>query len=93
MDRHILSERPVSDAMRATIVQCLRDIEAAQQVTVLFDCESRPEKSPCRPNFRQQGQERRQPFRRRSGRGPRRDFSSRRLAVAVELHRVLRTAL
>jgi predicted nucleotidyltransferase len=36
----ILSEHPVSDAMRATIVQCLHDIEARHGVKVLFACES-----------------------------------------------------
>jgi uncharacterized protein len=36
----ILSEHPVSDAMRATIVDCLRDIEAQHDVKVLFACES-----------------------------------------------------
>jgi uncharacterized protein len=36
----ILSEHPVSDAMRSTILQCLHDIEAQHQVKVLFACES-----------------------------------------------------
>jgi uncharacterized protein len=36
----IRSEHPVSDAMRATILQCLRDIEAEHEVKVLFACES-----------------------------------------------------
>jgi uncharacterized protein len=40
MTAHILSEHPVSDAMRITILQCLRDIEAHHQVKVLFACES-----------------------------------------------------
>jgi predicted nucleotidyltransferase len=40
MDARILSEHPVSDAMRATILQCLRDIEAKHRVKVLFACES-----------------------------------------------------
>lgn len=40
MDHHILSEHPVSEAMRATIGQCLRDIEATHRVKVLFACES-----------------------------------------------------
>jgi predicted nucleotidyltransferase len=40
MDHHILGEHPVSDEMRATILQCLHDIEARYQVKVLFACES-----------------------------------------------------
>lgn len=40
MDHHILSEHPVSDEMRVTILQCLHDIEARHQVKVLFACES-----------------------------------------------------
>jgi uncharacterized protein len=36
----VRSEHPVSDAMRATIVQCLRNIEAEHDVRVLFACES-----------------------------------------------------
>lgn len=40
MHSHILSEHPVSDAMRDTVVQCLRDIERDHQVRVLFACES-----------------------------------------------------
>ena len=36
----ILSEHPVGAAMRATILQCLHDIEARHDVTVLFACES-----------------------------------------------------
>lgn len=36
----ILSEHPVSEAMRAKILQYLRDIEARHQVKVLFACES-----------------------------------------------------
>jgi uncharacterized protein len=36
----ILSEHPVSDAMRATILDCLRDIETQHDVKVLFACES-----------------------------------------------------
>jgi uncharacterized protein len=36
----ILSEHPVSDAMRATILDCLRSIEAQHEVKVLFACES-----------------------------------------------------
>jgi uncharacterized protein len=36
----ILSEHPVSDAMRATILECLRNIEAQHDVKVLFACES-----------------------------------------------------
>jgi len=40
MDHHIVSEHPVSDEMRAMILQCLQDIEARHQVKVLFACES-----------------------------------------------------
>jgi RNA repair pathway DNA polymerase beta family len=40
MDSQILGEHPVSDTMRATILQCLLDIEARHQVKVLFACES-----------------------------------------------------
>lgn len=40
MTATILSEHPVSDDMRATILACLRDIETQHQVTVLFACES-----------------------------------------------------
>jgi uncharacterized protein len=40
MTASILSEHPVSDAMRATILQCLRDIEAEHDVKLLFACES-----------------------------------------------------
>jgi predicted nucleotidyltransferase len=40
MKSHILSEHPVSDAMRATILQCLGDIEVQHRVKVLFACES-----------------------------------------------------
>jgi uncharacterized protein len=40
MNQPILSEHPVSEAMRATIVQCLHDIEARHDVKVLFACES-----------------------------------------------------
>jgi predicted nucleotidyltransferase len=40
MDHHILSEHPVSDEMRITILQCLLDIEARHKVKVLFACES-----------------------------------------------------
>jgi len=40
MDHRILSEHPVSDEVRATILQCLQDIEARHRVTVLFACES-----------------------------------------------------
>jgi uncharacterized protein len=40
MQSQILSEHPVSDAMRATIVQCLLDIESKHHVKVLFACES-----------------------------------------------------
>jgi uncharacterized protein len=40
VDTRILSEHPVSDAMRATIVQCLHGIEAEHRVKVLFACES-----------------------------------------------------
>jgi uncharacterized protein len=36
----IFSEHPVSDAMRATILDCLRNIEAQHDVKVLFACES-----------------------------------------------------
>jgi uncharacterized protein len=36
----ILAEHPVGDDMRATIVQCLRRIEAEHDVKVLFACES-----------------------------------------------------
>jgi uncharacterized protein len=36
----IVSEHPVSEAMRGTILQCLRDIEATHRVKVLFACES-----------------------------------------------------
>lgn len=40
MVSRVVSEHPVSDAMRATIVQCLHDLEARHQVKVLFACES-----------------------------------------------------
>jgi uncharacterized protein len=36
----IRSEHPVSDEMRATIVSCLREIEAQHDVKVIFACES-----------------------------------------------------
>ncbi len=37
---NLISEHPVSDAMRATVLTCLHDIEARHQVKVLFACES-----------------------------------------------------
>jgi uncharacterized protein len=40
MPASIVSEHPVSDAMRAMILGCLRDIEAEHDVRVLFACES-----------------------------------------------------
>lgn len=40
MNNAILSEHPVSDAMRAAIVQCLHHIEIRHHVKVLFACES-----------------------------------------------------
>jgi uncharacterized protein len=36
----VLSEHPVSDAMRATILECLRGIEAEHHVRILHACES-----------------------------------------------------
>ncbi len=40
MSENILSAHPVSDAMRATVLDTLREIEATEDVTVLFACES-----------------------------------------------------
>lgn len=40
MKSSVLSEHPVSDAMRATILACLREIEVEHDVKVLFACES-----------------------------------------------------
>jgi predicted nucleotidyltransferase len=39
-DETILSAHPVSGEMRATILQCVSDIEATHDVSVLFACES-----------------------------------------------------
>ena len=39
-EESILSAHPVSDAMRATVLDCLRDLEATHDVSVLFACES-----------------------------------------------------
>jgi predicted nucleotidyltransferase len=36
----ILSDHPVSDAMRATILDCLRGVEAEHGVHILYACES-----------------------------------------------------
>ena len=36
----ILGEHPVSDAMRATILECLRGVEAEHDVRILYACES-----------------------------------------------------